>query len=100
MRDDPFTVALSPIVTCKRLINKWLLFNNAGIQIPAGSDQITIDDFDRVLDVNLRGAFVAAQVAIGHPNKNGKFLTVEIRLLPGQADFLFKQRYTAPRASR
>src|SRR6266508_2189510 len=42
------------------------LINNAGIQIPADSDQITMDEFDRVLNVNLRGAFVAAQVAICH----------------------------------
>lgn len=47
-----------------------ILINNAGIQIPADSDHITIEDFDRVLNVNLRGAFVAAQAAIQH------FLTV------------------------
>lgn len=43
-----------------------ILVNNAGIQIPADSDQIAIEDFDRVLAVNLRGAFIAAQAAIRH----------------------------------
>ncbi len=42
------------------------LINNAGIQIPADSDKISVEDFDRVLGVNLRGAFVAAQSAIKH----------------------------------
>lgn len=42
------------------------LINNAGIQIPEDSDKMKIDDFDRVLGVNLRGAFVAAQSAIKH----------------------------------
>src|SRR5947207_2389142 len=42
------------------------LINNAGIQIPADSDKISVVDFDRVLGVNLRGAFVSAQSAIKH----------------------------------
>ena len=42
------------------------LINNAGIQIPADSDKISVEDFDRVLNVNLRGAFVGAQAAIRH----------------------------------
>ncbi len=43
-----------------------VLVNNAGIQIAHDSHEIPLDDFDRVLAVNLRGAFVAAQAAIRH----------------------------------
>ncbi|MEJ2733140.1 MAG: glucose 1-dehydrogenase [Anaerolineae bacterium] len=43
-----------------------ILVNNAGIQIAADSHEMRITDFDRVLAVNLRGAFVAAQAAIRH----------------------------------
>ena len=43
-----------------------ILINNAGIQIPAASHEATVEDFDRVLAVNLRGAFVAAREAIRH----------------------------------
>lgn len=43
-----------------------ILINNAGIQIPADSHDSTIDDFDRVLGVNLRGAYVAARETIKH----------------------------------
>jgi glucose 1-dehydrogenase len=40
------------------------LVNNAGIQIAADSDKMTAEAFDKVLAVNLRGAFLCAQQAI------------------------------------
>ena len=43
-----------------------VLVNNAGIQKPAASHDIDIVDFDRVLNVNLRGAFLCAREAIRH----------------------------------
>lgn len=42
------------------------LVNNAGIQIADDSEDTTLADFDKVLAVNLRGAFVCAQHAIRH----------------------------------
>lgn len=41
-----------------------ILVNNAGIQISAASDELSIDDFDRVLAINLRGSFLCARQAI------------------------------------
>jgi glucose 1-dehydrogenase len=55
------------------------LINNAGIQVPADSHEMSLDAFDRVLSVNLRGAFVAAQAAIRHfltENKPGVIINV------------------------
>ena len=49
-----------------------VLVNNAGIQIAADSDALPVEQFDRVLAVNLRGAFVAAQAAIRHFLAAGK----------------------------
>lgn len=43
-----------------------VLVNNAGIQKPSPSHDIELADFDRVLNVNLRGAFLCAQEAIRH----------------------------------
>jgi glucose 1-dehydrogenase len=43
-----------------------ILINNAGIQIPADSHEINMEQFDRVLAVNLRGAFMCARAAINH----------------------------------
>lgn len=49
-----------------------ILVNNAGIQTAADSHEMALEDFDRVLAVNLRGAFVAAQAAIQHFLAEGK----------------------------
>jgi len=43
-----------------------ILVNNAGIQISRPSDELSSADFDRVLAVNLRGAFLCAREAIRH----------------------------------
>jgi glucose 1-dehydrogenase len=43
-----------------------VLINNSGIQKPAPSDQIDMADYDRILGVNLRGAFMCAREAIRH----------------------------------
>ena len=43
-----------------------VLINNAGIQISRHSDELSGDDFDKVLGVNIRGAFLCAREAIRH----------------------------------
>ncbi|MDO6726156.1 MAG: SDR family oxidoreductase [Cognatishimia sp.] len=41
-----------------------VLFNNAGVFGPSASiDEVDLDDFDNVLNVNIRGMFIAAQLA-------------------------------------
>jgi glucose 1-dehydrogenase len=41
-----------------------ILVNNAGIQVAADSDELSAADFDKVLAVNLRGAFLCARQAV------------------------------------
>jgi glucose 1-dehydrogenase len=41
-----------------------ILVNNAGIQISRPSHELSADDFDKVVAVNLRGAFLCAREAI------------------------------------
>jgi glucose 1-dehydrogenase len=43
-----------------------VLVNNSGIQKPAPSHELEMADFDRILGVNLRGAFLCAREAIRH----------------------------------
>lgn len=43
-----------------------ILINNSGIQKPAPSDEVELSDFDKVIGVNLRGAFLCAREAIRH----------------------------------
>jgi glucose 1-dehydrogenase len=49
-----------------------VLVNNAGIQISRHSDELSSDDFDKVLAVNIRGAFLCAREAIKHFLAEGK----------------------------
>jgi glucose 1-dehydrogenase len=49
-----------------------VLVNNAGIQISRASDELSSADFDKVLAVNLRGAFMCAREAIRHFLDEGK----------------------------
>ena len=43
-----------------------VLVNNAGIQMPCPSHEIEAKDFDRIVSVNLRGAFLCAREALRH----------------------------------
>ena len=43
-----------------------ILINNSGIQMPMPSEQLEMSDFDRIIGVNLRGAFICAREAIKH----------------------------------
>lgn len=52
------------------VIGEWgrldILVNNAGIQKPSASHETKMEDFDRVIAVNLRGAYLCAREALKH----------------------------------
>ena len=52
--------------TVKELGSLDILINNSGIQKPAASDLLEMADWDKVIGVNLRGAFLCAREAIRH----------------------------------
>jgi glucose 1-dehydrogenase len=65
--------------TIKELGGLDILINNAGIQTPIDSHEMTTASFDRVLGVNLRGAFMCAREAIKQflaQNKPGVIINV------------------------
>jgi glucose 1-dehydrogenase len=56
-----------------------ILVNNAGIQIEGAAHEIKIEEFDRVLAVNLRGAYLCAREAIKHfLNRDNKGIIINI----------------------
>jgi 3-oxoacyl-[acyl-carrier protein] reductase len=50
--------------------------NNAGTAIPKKFEETTIEELDRVIDINLRGAFVATQAALKHMNEGGRIILI------------------------
>jgi glucose 1-dehydrogenase len=56
-----------------------ILVNNAGIELRADFWNVTEDDFDRVLDVNLKGAFFTAQAFVQYlmkAKRPGKIINI------------------------
>src|SRR6201981_1940905 len=43
-----------------------VLVNNAGTAIPKKFEETTLEELDRVIDINVRGMFVATQAALKH----------------------------------
>jgi 3-oxoacyl-[acyl-carrier protein] reductase len=53
-----------------------VLVNNAGVGLGGPLDQFSLEDFDRLMAVNVRGLFVAAQEAIKHMHEGGRIINI------------------------
>lgn len=53
-----------------------ILVNNAGVLAMAPLDQLTLEDFDRTLAVNVRSVFVASQEAAKHMGDGGRIINI------------------------
>ena len=53
-----------------------VLVNNAGVLVVSPLDQFSLDDFDRMVAVNVRGVFVATQEAARHMGEGGRIITI------------------------
>jgi 3-oxoacyl-[acyl-carrier protein] reductase len=62
--------------TVRRLGRLDVLVNNAGIAVIKPLEQLTLDDFDRSVAVNVRAVFVAAQEAARHLPDGGRIITI------------------------
>jgi 3-oxoacyl-[acyl-carrier protein] reductase len=65
-----------------------VLVNNAGTAIPKPFEETTLEEMDRVLDINVRGVFIATQAALKHMQNGGRIITIgssvgERVLVPG-----------------
>jgi 3-oxoacyl-[acyl-carrier protein] reductase len=50
--------------------------NNAGTAIPKKFEETTLRELDRVIDINLRGAFTATQAALKHLESGGRIILI------------------------
>jgi 3-oxoacyl-[acyl-carrier protein] reductase len=53
-----------------------VLVNNAGTAIPKPFEETTLEEFDRVIDINLRGVFIATQAALRHMRDGGRIINI------------------------
>src|ERR1700686_2357557 len=53
-----------------------VLVNNAGTAIPKPFEEATLEEMDRVLDINVRGVFVATQAALKHMKTGGRIIMI------------------------
>jgi 3-oxoacyl-[acyl-carrier protein] reductase len=53
-----------------------VLVNNAGTAIPKKFEDTTLEELDRLIDINVRGTFVATQAALKHMNKGGRIIMI------------------------
>ncbi len=53
-----------------------VLVNNAGTAIPKTFEETTLEEMDRVIDINVRGVFVATQAALKHMNDGGRIIMI------------------------
>jgi len=75
-----------------------VLVNNAGINNPTDFDQITDEDWDEILGVNLKGPFVVTQEAIGLLRKSGAASVIHIGSVSGQYGGPRTAHYAASKA--
>jgi len=53
-----------------------VLVNNAGTAFPKTFEQTTLEEMDRVIDINVRGAMIATQAALRHMKSGGRIIMV------------------------
>jgi 3-oxoacyl-[acyl-carrier protein] reductase len=53
-----------------------ILVNNAGTAIPKKFEETTLDELDFMIDLNIRGTFVATQAALKHMKSGGRIIMI------------------------
>src|SRR5437016_11961398 len=69
---------------CKAAVEKTVatfgrldvLVNNAGTAIPKKFEEATLEELDRLIDINIRGTFVATQAALKHMEDGGRIIMI------------------------
>jgi 3-oxoacyl-[acyl-carrier protein] reductase len=83
---DAVTAAVEKTVTTFGRLD--ILVNNAGTAVPKRFEETTLEELDRLMDINVRGVFVATQAALKHMKSGGRIISIgsavgERALTPG-----------------
>jgi 3-oxoacyl-[acyl-carrier protein] reductase len=69
-----------------------ILVNNAGTAIPKKFEEATLEELDRLIDLNIRGMFIATQAALKRMKSGGRIIMIgscvgERNMTPGLAAY-------------
>ncbi len=96
---DEVSVAAGVAATIERFGHLDVLVNNAGVGSFAPLADLSIEDFDRMIDVNLRGVFLATKSALPHLLDRsaavGEAAIVTIASIAGRHGFVGGSGYAA-----
>jgi len=53
-----------------------VLVNNAGTAIPKAFEETTLEEMDRVIDINVRGTMATTQAALKHMKSGGRIISI------------------------
>lgn len=53
-----------------------MLVNNAGTGFPKRFEDATLEELNRVIDINIRGTFVTTQAALKHMKSGGRIIMI------------------------
>lgn len=73
---DASAVKRAVTETVKAFDGLDVLVNNAGIAVFKPLDELSVEEFDRIVAVNVRAVFVAAQEASRHMKEGGRIITI------------------------
>jgi len=85
--------------TIKATVDKFgkvnILVNNAGIFIQKPLQETTEGDWDRTINVNLKGVFLCTKAVVPHLLKQGKGKVINIASIAGEVGYLNSSAYCA-----
>src|SRR6478735_4819897 len=73
---DPQQVAASVEETVSQLGGLDILVNNAGVGVLGDAESLPLEEFDRMVAVNVRGVFVAITAAVPHLGDGGRIINI------------------------
>ena len=73
---DPKAIKSAVEQTAKAFGRIDVLVNNAGTAIPKPFAEATLEEFNRVIDINFRGVLVATQAALKHMPDGGRIISI------------------------
>ena len=73
---DPKAVQAAVEKTVSAFGKLDVLVNNAGTAIPKKFEEATLEELDQVINLNIRGVFVATQAALKQMNDGGRIISI------------------------